>query len=67
MCVHGFSKAPSVLSSTSVVSLHVSCPVKSFWRSLYLKEGQSGDLERAFIMGSTYHQTFMALAWIYLI
>ena len=42
MCVHGFSKAPSVLSSTSMVSLHVSCPVKSSWRSLYLKEGQGG-------------------------
>lgn len=67
MCVNGFPTAPSVLSSASLVSLHVSCPVKSSWRSLYLKEGQSGDLERAFIMGSKYHQIVMALAWIYLI
>ena len=67
MCVNGFPTAPSVLSSASLVSLHVSCPMKSSWRSLYWKEGQSGDLERAFIMGSKYHQTFMVLSWIYLI
>lgn len=67
MCVCGFSTAPSVLSSASLVSLYVSCPMKSSWRSLYLKEGHCGDLERAFIMGSKDRQTFMALAWIYLI
>lgn len=67
MCARGVSTAPSVLSSVSLVSLYVSCPVKSSWRSFCLKEGHCGDLERAFIMGSKDRQTFMALAWIYLI